>query len=129
MIPQTIDLTDFKIKELPTKTYHLDGNRVYGYTDGLEAIKQAIYLALNTERYKYIIYSWNYGVELEDLFGKPIPLVLAELERVIKEALLVDTRIIKVDNFKFESQQNKVSVTFTVSTIFGDIETGKEVLI
>ncbi|MFQ8776837.1 MAG: DUF2634 domain-containing protein [Roseburia sp.] len=27
-------------------------------------MKQAIYNILNTERYQYIIFSWDYGVEL-----------------------------------------------------------------
>lgn len=38
--------------------------------DGMEAVKQAVYKILQTERYKYVIYDWNYGVELEDLLEK-----------------------------------------------------------
>ena len=59
----------------PSKTYvmNIDGERITGtMTDDIEAVKQAIYKILNTERYQYPIYSWNYGVELADLFGKPI---------------------------------------------------------
>ena len=91
----------------------------------MEAIKQTIFKILNTERYKYIIYSWNYGIELEDLFGQPVLFVCPEIERRVKEALLQDDRITEVDSFDFDiSKRGVVSVTFTVHTIFGDLDEG-----
>ncbi len=101
---------------------NLDKERVVGSVDGLEAMKQVIFKILHTERYEYPIYSWDYGVELKDLIGRPMSYVLPELERVITEALEADDRIDSVDNFEFDVQKNKVSVTFTVHTIFGDLE-------
>ena len=73
--------SDFEITEQPSKTYKMDleGNTTRGYTDGLEAMKQVVFKILNTERYKYPMYSWNYGVELEDLFGEPVSWVCPEL--------------------------------------------------
>lgn len=131
MIPTTNDdlINDFEYEELPTKTFKLNipSNTIIGFTDGLEAMKQAIYLILNIERYEHIIYSWNYGIELEDLFGQPISFVLPELKRRITEALLQDTRILGVDNFSFETNKGKVHATFTVHTIFGDVEAEKVV--
>ncbi len=129
MIPTSDENFDFEVVEPTTKTYYLDTNknRIYGSTDKIEAMKQAIYLILNTERYKYLIYSWNYGVELVDLIGKPIPLAMVDLERRIKEALLQDNRIIDVTNFVKSRDKHKVSCTFTVKTIFGDIDGQKEV--
>jgi len=120
---------DFEFGERPTNTFKLNDsyNRLYGFTDGIEAMKQAIYLILNIERYEYIIFSWNYGVELADLFGEPISYVMAELERRIKEALLQDSRITSVDEFEFDYKKNKVFCKFKVHTIFGDIETEKVV--
>lgn len=120
----------FKIKERqPGKTYRLDieKERIYGYADGREAVEQAIYLILNTERYDYVIYSWNYGVELEDLCGKSTLYAISEIERRIREALTQDDRVIGVDAFSFITNKNKIHVKFTVHTIYGDIETGKEV--
>jgi phage baseplate assembly protein W len=101
---------------------NLDKERVVGSVDGLEAMKQVIFKILHTERYEYPIYSWDYGVELKDLIGRPMSYVLPELERVITEALEADDRIDSVDNFEFDVQKNKVSVTFTVHTIYGDLE-------
>ena len=102
---------------------------IAGFVDGIDAMKQAIYLILNTERYAYIVYSWNYGVELADLIGKPIPFVMSEAKRRITEALMQDTRIKGVSDFAFESQGSALQVTFTVHTIFGDIETDREVVV
>lgn len=126
MIPNTNDdlRNDFEFEELPTNTFKLDieDDKVYGFSDGLEAMKQAIYLILNVERYEYLIFSWNYGIELADLFGQPIPFVLPELERRITEALVQDSRITSVEDFDFEVKKNKVFCTFKVRTIFGLID-------
>lgn len=110
--------------ELPTETHKINAelNRVLGLTDGVEAVKQAIYLMLQTERYEHIIYSWQYGIELNDLFGKPIPFVLPELKRRITDTLLTDDRILKVDDFSFEVTRRKVLCTFTVTTIYGEVD-------
>lgn len=122
---------DFEIEEETSHTYKLDldNSTIAGYVDDLEAMKQAIYLILNIERYEYLIYSWNYGIELNDLYGQPIPFVLPELKRRITEALVQDSRILGVDNFSFETNKGKVHATFTVHTIFGDVEAERVVRI
>lgn len=118
------------VKEQPTKTYkmHLGDGTVQGYVDGLEAMKQAVYKVLLTERYQYPIYSWNYGVELADLFGEPVSYVCPELERRITEALLQDGRIEGVDGFAFDfPRKGAVHAGFTVHTVFGDVQAEREV--
>jgi phage baseplate assembly protein W len=114
----------FQIVEQPTKTYKLDIEKgtVVGHTDHLGAIKQAIHLILNTERFNYEIYSWNYGIELFGLIGEPKEYVYAELKRRITEALTQDERIESVDAFSFSTVKNEVAVTFTVHTKIGDIQ-------
>lgn len=130
MIPSINVLTE-EITEMtrPTHTFHisLDANRVDGETDGLEAIEQAIYLILSTERYTCNIYSWDYGVELVDLIGKPLPYVISEVPRRITEALKQDNRISAVTNFEFEKHGKILTVTFTVVTDVGNISTALEV--
>ena len=133
MIP-TIDLLTQDIEEVKFegRTYKvevMDGeeDRINGFVDELESIKQAIYLILSTERYKYIIYSWDYGVELVDLIGKPIPYCMAEIPRRVKEALLVDNRIENVTDFQFEHIGKTLHTTFTVVTNVGNVETRLEV--
>ena len=133
MIPRNDGLTsDIKIIERPTKTYKMDlsGNVIEDYTDELKAMEQAIYKIIRTERYKHIIYSWNYGIELEDLFGMPISYCIPEIERRVKEALEQDTRILDVTDFEFETlRRGTVHVKFKVVTIFGNLELEKEVQI
>lgn len=121
---------DFELEEQPTETYRMDREKsqIRGHTDGLEAMQQAIYKILNTERYQYILYSWDYGVELVDLFGKPVSYVCPELERRITEALLCDDRIQSIDNFEFDVlQKGIVHVSFTAHTSFGEVKAKKEV--
>lgn len=135
MIPNIEILsTEIEKVEYPTETYKVEvGNveedRINGYTDDLEAIQQAIYLILNTERYAFPIYSWDYGVELVDLVGKPMPYVMSELPRRIKEALTQDDRITDVKDFTFEKHKSKLHTTFVVVTNRGDITSELEVTI
>lgn len=133
MIPRINDdlVQDIEIEEMPTYTHKLniDSNNIMGFADGLDAMKQAIYLILNIERYEHIIYSWNYGIEVADLFGKPTDYVLPELIRRITEALTQDERIISVDAFSFDVAKGKVQTSFIVRTIFGEIEAEKVVSI
>ena len=120
---------EFEEERQPTRTYKLDlvRKRVIGYTDGREAIEQAIYKAIGTERYDNTIYSWNYGAEIAKLFGQPIPYVYSELKRLITEALTHDDRIDAVDAFIFSHVKNKVAVSFTAHTVEGEIGIETEV--
>lgn len=131
MIPKSDGLLrqPLVFEELPTNTYKLniEKNTISGFVDGLAAMKQAVYLILSIERYEHLIYSWNYGVELASLFGRPISFVLPEIKRRITEALTQDTRITGVDNFNFEQGRNLVHAYFTVHTVFGALEAEKAV--
>lgn len=130
MIPN-IDVLQMEItnKTYPTKTYKviIDSNRISGSTDDLDAIAQTIYFILSTERYQHIIYSWDYGVELADLIGKPMSYVIADLPRRIKEALITDDRITDVTDFEFTKKGKQLHTTFTVVTNAGNISTAVEV--
>ena len=64
---------------------------------------------------------------LVDLIGQPKDFVMSEVKRRITEALTQDDRINSVDGWEFESTKKALIVTFTVHSIYGDIETKKEV--
>lgn len=118
------------VAEPTSKTYrmNLGGDTIAGTADGKEAMKQAIFKILSTERYEYIIYSDRYGAELSDLFGESIDYVKSEIKRRITEALLADSRIKDTYGFVFSQPcRHTLSVSFTAATVFGDIETEKEV--
>lgn len=134
MIPtsNTILNTEFEIKQAPSLNYkmHFKENVINGLCDEREAMEQVIYKIINTERYQHVIYSWNYGIELADLFGEAIAYVCLELERRITEALMQDDRVTAVDSFLFTvSKKTVVHVAFVLHTIFGEIEAEKEVSI
>lgn len=127
MIPSinTVLNAELETVEMPSKQHgmNIEKNRIIGTCDGLEAVKQTIFKILNTERYDYLIYSWNYGIELIDLYGQSPMYVCSEIERRVKEALLQDDRITDIDNFEFDiSRKGVVSVLFTVHTFFGDVD-------
>ena len=128
MIPKIKTSADITVKELPTKTHRMElyeGNYILGFVDSLKAMEQAIYKIIRTERYKYIIYSWNHGIELEDLFGMPVEYCVVELERRITEALLQDNRITAVNGFEFDTESERGTILikkFVAETVFGEIQ-------
>lgn len=113
----------------PSNTFFIDfeKGRISGFVDEREAVKQAIMLILNTERYKFLIYSWNYGVEFEELIGTHPDIVEDEVERLISEALLQDDRITAVYDFEFSRNKDTLLVSFKVDSIYGDIGIETEV--
>lgn len=130
MIPSNNTLTtQLQQISIPTNTHKIiyDKNRVSDYTDRLEAMRQAVYLILNTERYKYPIYNWQYGVELLDLIGQQMTYVIPTLRQRITDALMQDDRILQVTNFEFEQNRNKLHCKCLVNTIYGDFTTEIEV--
>lgn len=128
MIPDYTKLMNLNVDNIQIQTskdYNInDNNFIYN----ISAMEQVVYKILNTKRYTYPIYSWNYGVEFDDLFGKPVIYVCAEIENRISDALIYDERINKVYNFIFDTSKKRiVSVSFIVETIFGDLNVDKEV--
>lgn len=141
MIPETsglIESEEIILEEPSSKTYLIDfdqkclrlsfdeGNS-NGFIDDLKAMEQAVFCMLNTERYEHPIYSWDYGSELQDIIGMDTDIVLSEIERRVTEALMEDSRILSVDDFDFETNKKEVVCTFSVSTIYGDLEMEQEV--
>jgi hypothetical protein len=100
---------------IPSKTYYINRNtnRISGYIDDKDAIVQAIYLILSTERYESYIYNWYYGVELDSLVGKDRDFVKSELKRRIAEALLEDDRILDVTDFDITFDKDKANAKST----------------
>lgn len=131
MIPKMQDdlQYDFEFERLPSNTFRMlhDTETVKGNIDRIQSVAQAVFLILNTERYEWLIHSWDYGAELGDLIGKDPAYAIPEIERRIREALLQDDRITAVENFVFTVNKKKVHATFTVTTIFGAFQAEKGV--
>ena len=114
---------------MPSKTYYINRNtnRISGYIDDKDAIVQAIYLILSTERYESVIYNWYYGTEFDSLVGKDRDFVKSELKRRIAEAILEDDRIVDVTDFDISFNKDVANVVFLVETNIGDININWEV--
>ena len=129
MIPQELKDLDISLTEVEesTRTYKLSSDKVQGFINELEALQQAIYKVLNTEKYEYSIYSFDYGIEIENLIGKDINYVKVELKRRIQECLLHDGRIESVSNFQYSLSGDILTCTFDVVSIYGELNITKEV--
>ncbi len=112
---------------LPTRTYKFDfkRGRCVGMTDRLEAMEQAIFKILNTNRFEHMIYSDDYG--FENVIGHEEIFIRAELPRRIEEALLQDERITSIEDMTIEFKGDSAFVTFTAITIYGDVNVLQEV--
>lgn len=91
--------------------------------EGREALRIWIFKALFTERFHYITYSAAFGCEWqEQLTGRALngEVVRLELERFIVEALMVNPYIKRLDNFVFNNTLTGMTVSFDVTSIYGD---------
>lgn len=123
--------TDLKLQErtYESKTYKLSNEKIEGFVDDLEALKQSIYKALSTEQYEHPIYSFDYGIAWKELIGEDRAYVRAETKRMIQEALLHDSRITDVDQFAFIFEGDTCTCTFNVTSKYGMFEIETEVQI
>ena len=133
MIPeQAIDLTNLEVENQPSLTYRLDfeRKRISGFIDNEEAIMQLVMKILYTERYAYVIYSSQYGVELDRLIGQEYDFIISDLERTITEALLADDRILSITDFTTEQTAiDRMAVSFRVNSVVGATNISTEVQI
>lgn len=126
-------ISDYEDELMATKTYHLDleAKRITGFVDNQEAIRQYVYKVLSTERASFAIYGTdegiNYGVELDRFIGKDFSFIKSDIERTISDALTQDERIISIKDFVIgDPVGDMLSVSFTVSTLYGEIEIKEE---
>lgn len=77
--------------------------------------------AILTERWRYIIYTSDYGQELEDLIGMSLPksVIESEIQRIITECLKVNSLTESVENFTFKWEGDSVYFTCEVTNING----------
>lgn len=133
MIPQSdVELTDEELEPvtLPSKTYRLDmlNGRISSQTvDGIEAVKQTVFKILSTTRFEHLIYSGDYGSEMDLNAVRGRAVFESEVERWVKEALIQDDRIEAVTGFSFEYGLDSALVRFTVETEFGQYQEEQEV--
>lgn len=124
-LPEVIGFdTDIVIASQPSKTWIIDRNtmQVAYMDDSLEAVRQAVEIALDVERFRWTIYSANFGSELDELIGQDEALITAEIPRLVEGALSQDDRIVQVEDYVFtRTGPDSMHVSFTVRTVYGDL--------
>lgn len=131
MLPRSdIDLRGGVVfQDQPTLTWIADPvtRRIRGRGDGWEAIRQAVEIIVNVERFKWQIYTPNFGTDYNGLLGTEPGYAASELQRRLEDAFLPDSRILGMKDFTWSFSGVSLSARFTVLTVFGDIASGLEV--
>lgn len=119
---------DESLDDEPTLTFKVENGRIRGKVDEKQAMIQAVDKILRTERLVYPIYSDQYGNDLNDLIGKDMGYAKVEAERMIKEALLADDRVVDVDIDEVtEISRDTLEIKGTCVTVYGNINIDSEV--
>lgn len=86
--------------------------------------------AIRTPRYRHVIYSRDYGSELEDLIGSGSrALQESEIQRMVTETLLADARTQSVDRFSFDWDGEACRFSCRITNIHDEMETLESVVI
>lgn len=102
-------------------------NRIEGTVDGQAAVRQAVEIILNVERFRWQIYRPYSGMEWDGLIGQDPGYVGAELQRRVIDALTVDDRVTGISDYDYTVDGASLSAVFTVNTVYGSIAESLEV--
>ena len=113
-------------KVMPNKTYEFDfvtGEINNRFIDGKEAIRQAVMKAMLTPRFEHLIYSFDYGNELQSLIEESVSFEFLEKEviRLTSECIEQDDRVKYVDRFYITRESDGLYIRFEVELIDGEI--------
>ena len=118
-----------QFEQQPDLTWGIDkaSNRINGAVNGLAAVRQAVEIILNVERFRWQIYRPYSGMQWDGLIGQDPGYVASELQRRITEALTMDDRVRGISKFSYAVEGDKLSASLTVNTVFGEMDTSVEV--
>lgn len=113
-----------QVIEIP-REYAIDfstGQMTGKVVEGAEAIRVWVWLCLKTQRFRYPIYSWDYGADVEQYIGKALTDEYLEvvLKNEIEDALKVNRYITGISEYTFVRQGEKVEIRFTINTTLGE---------
>lgn len=130
-LPTTENLYQVEFVSQPSLTWAIDkkANQIIGETDGPQAVKQAVEIILNVERFRWQIYEPYSGIQTEGLLGQNPGYVGTEFRRRVEDALLVDDRITGISEYKYTVNGNSILVSFMVNTIYGRLQAQAEVVL
>lgn len=125
----TGNLPDVTFQQQPDLTWGIDKttNRVRGIVTGWEAVRQAVEIILNVERFRWQIYRPYSGMQWNGLIGQDPGYVAAELQRRIQNALRMDDRVQGISDFSYTVSGDALTASLTVNTVYGAVESSVEV--
>lgn len=130
-LPQSdIDLSQgIVFEDQPSLTWIADPatRRLRGRGDNYEAVRQAVEVIVNVERFHWQIYTPNFGIDLDGLLGSDPGFAASELQRRLTDAFLPDNRILGISDFSYVFQDTTLTAEVTVNTVFGPVQTTVEV--
>lgn len=114
------------------REYEIDftENRLTGrIVEGLDAIRIWVWCCMHTERCRYALYSWQYGVSLEKYLGQTTTeeYLEADSRAEIEEALKIHSYITGIDDFQVSKSGTKLNIKLIVKTKLGKIEVSENV--
>lgn len=109
------------------KEYGIDfntGQLTGRIVEGIEAIKVWVWLCLRTQRFRYPIYSWSYGTDMEQYIGQGLTIEYLEtdLKDEIEEALRVNKYITGIEDYNCIQTGSKVQIQFMIQTTLGSLK-------
>jgi hypothetical protein len=106
--------------EMDFVTERLTGNIV----EGVDALCVWAYLALKAKRYRWVIYSWQYGEEYTNLIGysHSDSYLQSEVRRYMEECLFENEHIKAVEELSVSQIKDKLYIRFKLVTDVGTKE-------
>lgn len=98
------------------------------FVEGNEAIKVWLWKLFKTERFKEIIFSWEYGSEAHELIGQGYSRALtsSEAERYVREAIEynLSNYVTDIRDFRaeFNNSERQLTIAFVAETPYGEVE-------
>lgn len=129
VLPQGMELsTPITNQRQPSLTWYInkETNQIEGETDGLAAVRQAVEIILNCERFRWQIYQPYSGVEW-DIIGLDPGYAATMLLRRVTDALMVDDRVRGISNYQYSVEGNVLTASMTIETVYGETQTRVEV--
>lgn len=104
---------------------NFDTGRLTGkIVTGVDALHVWAYLALKARRYRWVIYSWQYGEEYTSLIGYSYDkdYLYSEVKRFIEDCLFVNEHIIGIQDLEVTQEKELLQIKFTMVTDVGSKE-------
>lgn len=123
--------SDVSLRSQPSLTFLVDPKTktITGKADEFAVMRQAVEIILSVQRFRWQIYSGNFGMDYRNLIGNDPGFVASNLLRRLQDAFSTDDRVRGIENFTYVVEGSTLTASFTVKTVYGDLEQTEEVIL